>query len=396
MRLAFAALLICFSASPSLCAQAKTAAALDTIRMQVQWKISSQESRTGEELGVLSSVAIDSLGTVYVADFSAAAIRVFSAKGEAMRSVGRKGEGPGEFNSPAGLGIGPDGMLYVRDLVRYTRFRRDPVTKRLTAYDATIPRQAMSDWTTKSPVKFANASTFFDPNFASFSRPPKFSGRYYRYSTAGKLVDSIMVPLFANSPAPMASWRVSAGSGRLAPGLNHVPFAAIPVWDLTSAGTLLSGNGDEYLLAERDAAGNVLNSYRRSVSAQQISARERADSTAALKRRIDTLPVPVSRLEGVPPNVIKLDLPRVFPFYSAVFSASDGKVWVRRWVNGGDKRTVFDVFERDGKFLSTVALPVVISSEVQPVLRLDRIVAVVVDPDTGENMVYAFTASGHK
>lgn len=387
-----AGLLSAATNAPVLSAQ-RAATAADTVRLQVLWKVSSEEARDGEDFGILSGVVVDPSGNVYVADASAASIRVFDAKGQPLRSIGRKGKGPGEFTSPAGLGISTDGKLYVRDQTRYSRFRTDPSTKRLTLYDATIQRPALSDWTSTLPVKFKDTTTLYEPNLASFTRPPKNSGRYYRFTTGGKIVDTIVVPLFPTSPPPIAGWWVSKGSGRMAPGLNYPPFAAIPVWDLTSAGTLVSGNGDQYLLTERDESGKVLHTYQRSAAAEKIPARERADSLAALKKRLDTLPVPISRLEGVPPSVIRLELPQTFPFYCAVYSAADGKVWVRRWVRGSEKRTVFDVFEREGKFLTTVVLPISISTTVHPVLQLDRIVAVVVDAETGENMVYSFGRS---
>lgn len=165
---------------------------------------------------------------------------------------------------------------------------------------------------------------------------------------------------------------------------------------LTTAGTLPSGNGAQYLLTDRDATGRVLHTYQRAVGVGRIPSRERADSMAALKRRIDSLPVPTTRLEGVPPRVARLESPQTFPFFSAVFGAHDGTVWVRRWVPGSDARTIFDVFARKGQFIATVALPAVISSDVHPVLTLDRIVAVVINAETGENMVYAFVASARR
>jgi len=373
-------------------AQTPPRAATDTVRLHVAWKVSSVESRPGEEMGIISSIAEDAAGNVYVADLSAAVVRVYGANSQSFPTIGRKGAGPGEFTAPAGLGIGPDGMLYVRDQSRYTRFRMNVTTKRLTTYDGNIQRSAMNDWTSKVPVRFGRANTLYEPNFSMFTRPPKFSGRYYRYSARGELQDSVMVPLFPNSPAPVAVLRTSASGGRMIYGLNHVPFAALPVWDLTSAGTLISGTGDRYVLTECDASGTVLHSYNRNVTVDRIPARERADSVAALRRRIDSLPVPIGRVEGVPSTVARLELPQAFPFYSAVYSAVDGKVWVRRWTSGNTARTIFDVFAREGPFIATVTLPAVISSDVHPVLTLDRVVAVVVDAETGENMVYSFAA----
>lgn len=46
-------------------------------------------------------------------------IEVFSLKGEHLRTIGRRGEGPGEFNFPSSLAVAPDGNLYVVDMLNF-------------------------------------------------------------------------------------------------------------------------------------------------------------------------------------------------------------------------------------------------------------------------------------
>lgn len=372
-------------------AQSTTRGSVDTVRMTVAWKYSGDEAREGEELGIVGGIAVDAAGNAYVSDFSMSNIRVFGSNGQMFPPIGRKGQGPGEFISPTGMGVGGDGFLYVRDQSRYTRFRANESTKRLTVYESVFRRPTMGDWMSKRPVRFGGANTVYEPSFSRYSRPPKVTGHYFRYSTGGEKIDSITVPLFANSPPPLAVLWSNANSGRMIQGLNQVAFAARPVWDVTPAGTVISGMGDSYLLTERNAAGQVLRTFQRTVPVERIPARERADSLAALKRRIDSLSVPIEKLENVSPQVIRRELPETFPFYSAVYTTSGGSVWVRRWLPGSDKRTVFDVFAREGTLLRTVTLPVVISFEVYPVLTMNRIVAIVVDTDTGENILYSFS-----
>src|SRR5687767_13361969 len=47
--------------------------------------------------GSVSSVATDALDRIYVADMMSSEIRVFSPQGEFLQTVGRPGQGPGEF-----------------------------------------------------------------------------------------------------------------------------------------------------------------------------------------------------------------------------------------------------------------------------------------------------------
>jgi len=144
------------------------------------------------------------------------------------------------------------------------------------------------------------------------------------------------------------------------PGLGYVPFAPLPVWDATPAGTIISGSGRTYELIETDSVGTVLRRIRRFVPADPIDPRERADSVRALRRRLDSIPVARDRVQGLPSDVAAVRVPDHFPAYQAVFAAPDGFIWVRRWPTGDRSRTIFDVFDRTGHLVRVVVLPVVI------------------------------------
>ncbi|MCK5148597.1 6-bladed beta-propeller [bacterium] len=60
-------------------------------------------------------IAIDSLGSLYILDIKGPCVAVYDDNGNAIRKIGRKGEGPGEFAIPKGLDIGVDNNLYVSE-----------------------------------------------------------------------------------------------------------------------------------------------------------------------------------------------------------------------------------------------------------------------------------------
>jgi hypothetical protein len=270
-----------------------------------------------------------------------------------------------------------------------TRFAPDPATKRLTRYENSFRGPAMNDWRSTRATRFDTAGRLYYPGFNVISRTPR-TGFYHRYTAAGVRVDSLEVPAFPNAPRATASVMVSANSGRMLPGLNHVPFAPLPVWDVTPRGMLLLGSGQEYAIRETDAAGRELRVYRRTVTQTRIPERERRDSSAALRARLDSVPVPLDRVQGMPPEVRAVKLPEFYPPYMAVHAAPDGRVWVRRWPVGGGDVSTFDVFEADGRFSAVVMLPRMISGAVTPVLSLRGIAAIGVDGETGANTILQF------
>lgn len=364
----------------------------DTLRLPLRWEIVEGGAAVAESLGVLSGIAVDRAGIVYVSDRGASKVWVFDAEGRSVRGIGRKGQGPGEFESPTGLAVGPDGRLWVRDLSRVSRFTADPATGRLTRFEASFNGPMMADWMNSRASRFMSDGSVTFPEFGVTYRvqPPPRTGRWFTYDAAGNLRDSIDVPWLPNLPATSARVMISANSGRMIHGLNHVPFAPIPVFDVTPRGTVLVGDGSAYVIRELDRAGKVVREFKRTVAPERIPAAERRDSTRALKARIDSLTVPQHTVQGVPPEVWALKLPETYPPYMAVYAGVDGRVWVRRWVAGGQARSVFDVFESDGRFRAVVEVPREVAPLPTPYLTLDGIAAIGIDRETGVNTILRF------
>lgn len=90
--------------------------------MQVQTVTLTEVIRIGDEaagdtmlLGGVIQVSADSEGKVYVVESSFNGIHVFSAVGDHIRSIGRSGAGPGEFQNPPQIHVGPSDTLYAFD-----------------------------------------------------------------------------------------------------------------------------------------------------------------------------------------------------------------------------------------------------------------------------------------
>jgi DNA-binding beta-propeller fold protein YncE len=67
----------------------------------------------------LTAIALDSQGTIYVADEFRHDVQVFDRDGTFLRKWGSKGDGPGQFNRPSGLAAAPDDTIYVVDHLNF-------------------------------------------------------------------------------------------------------------------------------------------------------------------------------------------------------------------------------------------------------------------------------------
>jgi len=137
---------------------------------------------------------------------------------------------------------------------------------------------------------------------------------------------------------------------------------------------------------EVDSNGDTLTTIRGTHVSGEIDRVERADSAAALKERLDSIPVPLDRVENLSPWIERGDLPASYPPYVDVWSGAEGTIWVRRWPpqSGGE---LFDVYAEDGLLRGSIHLPIDIDRTVPPHFGAETVVAVVQDPITEVQLV---------
>ena len=360
----------------------------DTIRGHVTAVIGEDAPRTPFLLGEVSSLALDQSGRVYVADFQIPRIVVFASDGRELATIGRKGQGPGEFTAPTGLVIAQNGTLYVRNMEQIVRFLPDPRTGLATRFDRALRGPALAPWRSKLPSTIDRDGRFYFP--LEVGLPDGLTHyAYRRYAADGKELDSLPVPTYPTTRSSWASYPVSPGTGRMVAGVNVVPFHPIPVWTVTLSGTILSGPADKYELHETDIAAKVLRTITHAIPPQRIPAPERAESLRALKRRLDSLPVPLSAIKGASDEVRALRLPEFYPWYRAVGMVEEtGEVWVQRWTPPALRgSTVLDLFAANGSYQRTLVLPIDCVAQPTLVLRRLTVVCVQVAADTGAESV---------
>lgn len=83
-----------------------------TVAPQELWRAGGDDE-DDTIFGVLRDIAIDRSGNVYLLDVQMNQIQVFDRDGKFLRSIGREGEGPGEFRRPSAFFITPDGKIAV-------------------------------------------------------------------------------------------------------------------------------------------------------------------------------------------------------------------------------------------------------------------------------------------
>ena len=155
-----------------------------TTRMVEESRFSGADG-SAAEIGDPRSLAVDEAGTVYVVDSKPAAIKVFSPDGHLIRTLGREGEGPGEFRV---------GFIAVRSghLVLH-----DPQLARTSVWDTsgTFQRSWHSSCCYWSDIQIDRQQRIYVPSIVPLQPGATSRGTpYVRWSLEGVALDTVWVP----------------------------------------------------------------------------------------------------------------------------------------------------------------------------------------------------------
>lgn len=327
-----------------------------TWRVVEELRIGSVDEVGPELFGQVAAVEVDPAGRLWVLEGQAQEIRVFDRDGRYVRTIGRKGGGPGEFNQPIGMAWDPSGRLWVLD----------PQNNRISVIDTAgtfvTSHPAIGGWIYNPwPGGFDTAGTFY--TYVPDVGAQDFSMLMVRYDTAMHPLDTLRPPRYPGEPE---FFEVRSERGTMRTG---VPFGPGLEWELTTAGDFWAALTGPYELYRLSGKGDTARRVTRAFDAVSVTA-EDVDSA-------------VADLEWFTSQGGKVDrskIPGTKPALRGLFVADDGYLWAAPTTRDrADQGHVFDIFDPEGRYLGLVRLPFALSSYPPPVIRDGMIVGVTED-----------------
>lgn len=305
------------------------------------------EGRPEYQLVQVSGAAVMTDGAIVLADRGAHELRFYDADGRHLRSVGREGDGPGEFRSVELIGLfGGDSIL---TFDQYQR--RTSVFGPAGAFARSFTAGGEAELAFPYPVGvFADGSLLVR------------EGGVYRAGEASTGVDRAPVRLFLAGP-----------DGRIADSLGVFPGSEAFVFtegrslsvstlmfgrdlvEAVSGRRLALGNNDGYSVRVLRSDGSDVHVVRRrqepvpvrdadveAFMADELSDIDQGDEN---RRRMALL-----RFEQMPRH-------ETFPAYASIELDAEGHLWVEQYRGPREAETVWHVFDQDGVFAARVRLP---------------------------------------
>lgn len=313
-------------------------------------RLGSLAGSAGDVFGRVEDVLVLRSGGLAVLDGLAAEVRFFDSRGSFEGSVGGKGDGPGEFQSPVTLVELPGDTLAVFD----------PLPRRITRFG---PDRGFASVTTlDDPGAFISAARFLtDGTVVSQShrtstsdRPPPTEPSVVRdtvvltlFDATGRVVDTLDV---VASGEDIVSIQISPGA--VSVRKRQPSFARTNHFVPASEG-LWSSTNDRFELRLRDLQGGRLSRIVRVLGLERAASREVAEAgyrqALAAAESAEERNWLTSWFEVSP-------IPELQPAYDLLEVDGAGRLWAREWTPAADGG-VWWVFASDGTPLGWTEVP---------------------------------------
>lgn len=339
--------------------------------------------------GSIRSIAVDDDLNVYVFDGQAQHVRVFDSDGAYVGTIGRRGEGPGEFGSAEAIAILPDGRLVARD----------PGNRRIAVF---APNTEQWDHWGYDPGNYgSNSPLHTDAQGRTYLITRDLSSTdWFRHIIVlgpdGAHLDTLPEPSSPHEPPVIvAEGEVEGGFAKYT---QPVPFAPSFQWTIHPSGHFVTGLPADYRI-ELTRDDGVLR-IERITDPAPVHDDEGARQRESVERRLQSN-IPGWTWDG--PSI-----PEHKPFYRQLLAGRDGRIWARLWTEAHrvenedhdpedpDSDPVnwveplrYDVFESDGIYLGVVVPPEDFRPYVNPVFDGDHVWGVTRD-DLGVERVVRF------
>lgn len=299
-------------------------------------------------------------GDIIVSDEPAQELRVFDSQGRHVRTFGRRGRGPGEFDQIRGIVIRRDTIYAMDDTQGTAVFTLDGTLVRQVPYPSLAPYHAVDPW-----------GVLADGSVIEGAAPRETMAVMSQTGTRIEMRGLVRIAPDSRSSTVLAEvpgyeYYRAAGDPPGGDMVAFAPFLSVAVLE----DRVCTGRGVRYEITCMSPRGQPQQIIRRDVAPVPVSATARA---AYLKRI--TTPFRAPGMEGgsVPADVLAARAARTrfaetFPEFDWIMAGKEGELWVSEYrpelktLPRGEQPPAgqvirWDAFDREGRWIGSVDLP---------------------------------------
>jgi hypothetical protein len=291
-------------------------------------------------------------GRIAVANAGSGEIRFFDGQGSFLAAVGRKGEGPGEFERPALVGVfGGDTLVVVDNQLRRISL--------VHPEEGFLESTRLSDdlggggfpWGMFADRTLVLGGGFYFSSAGGIELSSGFSRRATNYQSAD--LDGELVTDFGEFPGSEFFMQIqNQGGGAISMMARLIPFGKHAM-QAVAPDRFYYASGDLWEIQAFDPAGELRRLIRFARDPMPVRSE---DLEALIQEEIAELGEP-SEAPGVRAAYEEMPVPDVMPALAGLHADALGYLWVEEYRRPGDDTPVFDILDPDGAHVGRVTLP---------------------------------------
>lgn len=305
---------------------------------------------------------MDEDGNFYVLNSGNFRIQVYDRYGKYIKSIGKKGQGPGEFESPFEIELDKKGNIYVYDFAK----------RGLLVFDKE------GNYLRRIPINYSLGNFKITDDGSLFCIISQHTEKgefltFLKFNNDGKINKEIKKILDESM--------TTIGTGTMIYGFSH-SFVFEPFFYFSELlNQFIYGESSRYELSAISPSGDVVFKFRKEEKEIPVTSREKSKICDSFK---PPLPKEVRK---------KMYFPPYRPFFSSFVIDSDGRIYVSRMKSPVDesKETEFDVFSSDGYYIYKTKL-----NFFPNIIKDGFIYARIKDEETGDIYFKKFQITNYK
>lgn len=270
----------------------------------------------------------DSLGNIYVLDWGDSTIRKYDSQGLHIKNIGRKGEGPGEFQSPRYLCISDEGNLYV-----------DKGRNQIEIFDLNGEYQRTLKFNNKDQFS-VNKNEELIIGYRSYQEGENNEVKIvYKVGKYESLKNEIVE--FYNQE----QYR----QARITDGTFTFEYPLFVKWAVNSVNNIHIATANRYEIDVFSSSGQLLFKYKLDFNPIPVM----GEAQSKISEIID-------KLRSIIDVKAISELVKYYPVFKSISIDEKDRIWIEHykayWRDKPRKETIFDVFSSDGKYLFTTKI----------------------------------------
>jgi hypothetical protein len=281
----------------------------DVFSLEEELSIGGKEGREEYLFSRATGVAVDEEERIYVLDYKEAHIKVFARDGGYAKTIGKKGQGPGEIGRPRSVSITSRNEIMVPD----SGNRRLAFFSLEGEFIKNISAAKMDLMTTKIDS---------EGNIIGIVTVEEEENPRYEL----KKFDSNLNPLCSLASSPL-------------PNVNSFnPFMPVLRWDITNNNQVVCGYPKTYEIKIFDKEGNPIRKIIKEYDPVEITKED------------------IEQVEKLPPT-IKLSIPKYHSAYQWLIADDENRIFVltRERIADGEGY-YYDIFDSNGRYIAKIPL----------------------------------------